>query len=191
MLIAQVRHFPALRLALPALPPGAAAVQLRDKELPARDLLGAARELVALAAPHRAPVLVNDRADVALLAGAAGVQLPGHGLGAADARALLGSGGLVGRSIHEPGEAADAGGADFCLFAPVFPSPGKQARGLAALGLAARAGPLPVFALGGVDESSAAACLGAGAAGVACIRAVLEAPHPAAAARRLWAALSG
>jgi thiamine-phosphate pyrophosphorylase len=140
----------------------------------------------AAAAPH----LVNDRLDVARAALADGVHLPSRGLPVAQARALLGPGRIVGISCHAPGEiaAAHRDGADFALFGPVWDSPGKTARGVAALAEAVRASPLPVLAIGGVTAETAPRAMEAGAAGVACIRAVLAARDPAAAARELYLA---
>jgi thiamine-phosphate pyrophosphorylase len=189
-LIAEIAQLPAARAALAALPRGTAAIQLRDKAATGRALLDAAAALVAFARPLGAPVLINDRADVALAAGAAGVHLPAQGLSPADARALLGPQALIGVSCHSVEEIARAGGADFCVFGPVFETPGKTARGLAALRLAARSIALPVLAIGGVDASNAAACLEAGARGLACIRSVVAARDPAAAAIALWQAVS-
>ncbi len=181
---------PAVKAALAALPRGCAAVQLRQPTLAARDLLEIARRLACLCEELGAPLLVNDRADVALAAGARGVHLPARGLSPSDARAL----GLewVGVSAHSAADVARAAreGADFAVFAPVYDTPGKTARGEAALAEACRGASIPVLALGGVDETNAARCLAAGARGVACIRSVLGAPDPAAAARRLWRAIA-
>ncbi len=189
-LIAAIAQLPAARTALAALPRGAAAIQLRDKTATARALLEAAVSLVAFARPLDAPVLINDRADLALATGAGGVHLPAQGLSPGDARALLGPQALIGVSCHSVEELARAGGADFCVFGPVFETPGKTAQGLAALRRAARSTALPVLALGGVDAGNAAACMEAGARGVACIRGVLAARDPAAAAIALWQAVS-
>jgi thiamine-phosphate pyrophosphorylase len=168
--------------ALEALPRGAAAIQLRQS-LPARELLARARALRPICTEFSAPLLINDRLDVALAADADGVHLPARGVSVEDARALLGPDKLVGASTHAPGEGA---GADFVVYGPVFDTPGKgPPRGLEALREACRAG-TPVFALGGVDPANAWRCVDAGARGVACIRAVLGAPDIAAAARALW-----
>lgn len=182
----------ALRAALSALPRAGAAVQLREKALPAGALLALARALLPLCREAGAPLVVNDRADVALAAGADGVHLPERGLPPAEARRILGPDALIGVSCHsaEAVAAAARGGADYALFAPVFAVPGKgPPQGLAALSAAARAAGLPVLALGGVDASNAQACIDAGARGVACVRSVLGAPDPAAAARVLWQAV--
>jgi thiamine-phosphate pyrophosphorylase len=181
---------PAVEAALAVLPAGAVAVQLRQPSLSPRELLERARRLVAICERRAAPLLVNDRADVALAAGASGVHLPARGLPAADARALGFS--IVGVSAHSPADVARAAreGADFAVFAPVFETPGKVPQGEAALAAACRAAPIPVLALGGIDESNAARCIEAGARGVACIGSVLGAPDPGAAAIRLWQALA-
>jgi thiamine-phosphate pyrophosphorylase len=178
--------------ALSALPPGAAAVQLREPSLGGAALLELARALVPLCRARSAKLLINDRADVALAAGADGVHLPAAGLPAEEARRLLGPGALIGASCHSLAEVRRAreGAADFAVFGPVWRTPGKgEPLGLAALAAAAREGSLPLFALGGVGADNAAAALGAGARGVACIRAVLGAADPRAAAAALWAAL--
>ncbi|HEX4381889.1 MAG TPA: thiamine phosphate synthase [Myxococcales bacterium] len=175
---------PAVEAALSALPPGAAAVQLRQA-LPAGALLQRARALKSICTRHAARLFVNDRADVALAAGA-GLHLPARGLSPEDALQL----GLpVGQSVHSAAEAA-ASSADFVVFAPVFETPGKHAQGLAALRFVCQAAKVPVLALGGIDASNARACVDAGAAGVACIRSVLGARDPAAAALRLFQALA-
>jgi len=184
------------RAALAHLPPRAVALHLREKDLSGRELLALARALRAICHDAAQLLLVNDRADVALAAGADGVHLPSAGLPPEAARALLGPGRLVGVSCH--GEAdvarARAGGADFATFGPVFDTPSKRAYGapvgLAALRRAASAG-LPLVALGGVDVASARQPVAAGAHGVAAIRAWLAAPDPGAAVRALLAAAGG
>jgi thiamine-phosphate pyrophosphorylase len=180
----------AVQAALSGLPPGVAAVQLREKDLAAAHLLDLAFRLLPICKASSAPLLINDRVDVARAAGADGVHLPSRGLSVAQARALLGPRRLVGVSCHAPGEiaAAHRNGADFALFGPVWDSPGKTARGVVALREAARAAPLPVLAIGGVTADTASQATEAGAAGVACIRAVIGAADPAAAARELYLA---
>lgn len=182
----------AVRAALSAVPPGCAAIQLREKDLPAAALLALARTLLPLCRAASAPLLINDRVDVALAAGADGVHLPARGLPVEQARALLGPAALIGVSCHARAEvaAAQLAGADFALFGPVWDSPGKTAQGLAALREAVRAAPLPVLAIGGVTPATAMLAADAGAAGVACIRAVLAALDPAAAAHEMHVATS-
>jgi thiamine-phosphate pyrophosphorylase len=180
---------PALEAALAVLPRGTIGVQLRQPGLPPRELLARCRAVREVCARFGAALLVNDRADVALAAGADGVHLPGRGISVADARKLGFA--LVGVSAHSPGDVARAArdGADFAVFAPVYQTPGKSAQGETALSRACRASPIPVLALGGIDPGNAPRCLAAGARGVACIRSVLGAPDPAAAALRLWKSL--
>src|SRR5207244_4346825 len=146
---------PAVEAALSVLPRGAAGVQLRQP-LAARALLERARALRAICTRFAAPLLVNDRADVAVAAGADGVHLPARGLPPAEAKKLLP---LVGVSCHSAAEVAAAQDADFCVFAPVFDTPGKTPAGLEKLREAARATSKPVFALGGVDAGNAARCI--------------------------------
>ena len=166
--------------------PGAA-VQLRAKRLDGRALYEAATRLRMLAPL----LLVNDRADVALAAGADGVHLPARGLPVADARALVG-GRLVGVSTHSEDEAIAAAraGADYAVFGPVWPTGDKgPAVGLDALARVVRAcAPMPLFALGGVDPERARAAIAVGAR-IACIGAVLGRADAAAAARALAAAI--
>jgi len=176
---------PAVEAALSALPPGTAAIQLRQT-LPPRELLQRARTLAAICSKYKSSLFVNDRADVALAAGA-GLHLTSRSISPEDARAL----GLsdVAQSVHSAEKAAHST-ADFVVFAPVFETPGKRAQGLEALREACRVSKAPVFALGGIHQGNARSCIDAGAQGVACIRSVLAAADPGAAALRLLQALA-
>jgi thiamine-phosphate pyrophosphorylase len=186
----------AIGLVLAALPRGAAAVQLRAPQLPAGALLDRARELRAICARFGATLLVNDRLDVALAAGADGVHLPGRGVAPNEVRELFaraGRGAIVGVSCHSPEDVARAssGGADYAVFSPIWDVPDKgPAVGLEALRAAASAAPLPIYALGGVTDQNGAQAIAAGARGVACIRFVFDAHDPAAAAVALWRAVT-
>lgn len=181
-------------MALAAAPPGTVAVQLREKDLDGGPLYRLAVSLREITARHGASLLVNDRLDVALAAGADGVHLPSGGLPVAEVRRHFPRG-LVGVSTHSPAEVARARaeGADFAVFGPVFDTPSKRPYGppvgIGALGEAARCG-LPVYALGGVDAGRVPEVSAVGAAGVACIRAVLAAPDPAGAVARLLRSLA-
>ncbi|GIX46702.1 MAG: putative thiamine-phosphate synthase [Candidatus Tectimicrobiota bacterium] len=174
---------------------GAGAVQLREKDLLAAELYGLGQRLQEALAPWGVPLLVNDRLDVALALDAAGVHLAGHSLPPAVARRLLGPPKLLGVSTHHLEEArqAEAAGADFVVFGPVFATPSKLAygppQGLHALAAVVRQLTIPVFAIGGIDATNVAQVLETGAYGVAVIRAVLAAPDPAAAAQALATAL--
>jgi thiamine-phosphate pyrophosphorylase len=109
--------------------------------------------------------------DVALAAGAHGVHLPAHSITPGAIRGIVPTGFTIGVSCHSLNEIREAREADFIVFGPVFFSPGKpQAVGLAFLAEAVAASMVPVFALGGVEESNVQECLNAGAAGVAGIR---------------------
>jgi thiamine-phosphate pyrophosphorylase len=184
-----------LRAAATAAPPGTLAVQVREKDLAPREVVALARAIVEALAPLGAPVLVNDRFDLALAAGAAGVHLPASGLAAADVRAVYG--GVVAVSAHRVGELTTLrpGDADFAVFGPVFDTPSKRAygppRGIDALREAAARSPVPVVALGGIDTGNAGLLRGTGVAGLAVIRAVLGAADPAAAVRGLLEATEG
>ncbi len=183
----------AARRALRGLPPRAAAIHLREKDLGGAELLRLARALAAVCRETVQLLLVNDRVDVALAGGADGVHLPSRGLSAADARRLLGAGKLIGLSCHSAAEVRRARdeGADYATFGPVFDTPSKRPYGppvgLEPLSQAARLG-LPLVGLGGVEPGNAAEVFARGARGVACIRAWLEAPDPAGAVRALASA---
>jgi thiamine-phosphate pyrophosphorylase len=170
---------------------GAGAVQLREKDLSARDLYALGARLQEALAPYRVPLLINDRLDVALALDAAGVHLAGHSLPTAIARRVLGPRKLLGVSTHSVDEArlAMAEGADFVVFGPVFSTPSKMAygppQGLQQLADVVRQVNLPVLAIGGIDATNVAQVLQAGAYGIAMIRAVLAAPDPCAATQQL------
>jgi len=157
---------------------GVTLVQLREKNLTARELYRLASRAAALVRGTRTRLLVNDRADVARAAGCDGVHLTAVSLEASAVRRAFGEDFLVGVSTHslaEAREARDGGAADFATFGPVFDTPSKRAYGppvgLGALGEAARSlAGFPVVALGGVSEENVAAVLAAGAAGIAAIR---------------------
>lgn len=146
-------------------------IQIREKDLPARELLVLVRKAVRLTAASRTRVLVNGRADVALAAGADGVHLPAGGIYPGEWRRILPPGFLVGVSCHSVEELQLAAAADFAVYGPIFATPGKgPAIGLAALREAARASPIPIFALGGITPENAQSCVDAGAVGTAAIR---------------------
>ena len=166
---------------------GATAVQVRLKAVPPRDVLALARRLVS-ALP--VPVIVNDRVDVALLAGAAGAHL-GHDdppLGAL--RLLVPPGFLLGASVGSGTEAARAltWAADYWSVGPCFPTAHKSDAGLplGPAGFAALAGlappGMPVIGIGGITAENAGAIVAAGATGVAVIGAIWDANDPEAAA---------
>ncbi|HEX5829415.1 MAG TPA: thiamine phosphate synthase [Gemmatimonadaceae bacterium] len=169
---------------------GASMLQVRLKHVPPRELVEVARRLVA-AVP--VPVLVNDRLDVALAAGAAGVHLGVDDLPVAAARRLAPTGFIVGASFGGEEELAHAAGADYVGIGPVFGTPSKldagDAIGVDGFVRLRRLIPCPAVAIGGVSEANAAQLMAAGADGIAVIRAVLSADDPEEAARRLRAAM--
>ncbi len=182
----------AVEAALSAVPPGAAAVQLREKDLGGGALAEFGRALLPLCRARGAPLLVNDRIDLALALGLDGVHLAHSSVAPAEARRLLGPARLVGVSCHSEADVREATGwASYATFGPVFETPSKRAfgppLGPAALARAARLG-LPLFALGGVGPETAE--LLEAAAGVAAIRAALGGADPAGACAALYAAWS-
>jgi thiamine-phosphate pyrophosphorylase len=152
---------------------------VREKDLVDRALCELVSGVVAAAAGTRTRVLVNGRPDVALAAGAAGVQLPEEGLAVADVRRAFPSL-TVGASCHsvEAVRRAAGEGADFVLLGPVFATPGKEERALGTevLAAAAAAVAVPVHAIGGVTPARVPALRAAGARGGAAIRPFLEGP---------------
>lgn len=190
-------------------------VQLRERDLPAGELLE-----LGLALKHaiagRALLIVNDRVDVAAVLDADGVQLPENGLSVSAARKIFGSHKLVGRSVHseEGAKVAAEQGADYLVLGSVFPSDshaGEDPLGLEVLrylllgiplvsaevaelsGLredVQEVAPVPVLAIGGITAENAAEVLSTGAAGVAVISSILRAHNPQQAAQELAAALS-
>lgn len=142
-------------------------VQIREKDLSAREIWEFTSAVVSVRGASGSKILVNDRADVAIAARADGVHLPAQ----APLETLPGL--IVARSCHTEEEVRTAK-ADFVTFSPVFASPGKgEPVGLDALRSACRY-PVPVFALGGITRQNAAACIEAGAAGIAGIRLFLS-----------------
>ncbi|MGB6088268.1 MAG: thiamine phosphate synthase, partial [Candidatus Binataceae bacterium] len=108
--------------ALSVAPRGTVALQVREKDLPARDLYRLALELREVCSRYGAPMIVNDRVDIALAARADGVHLPFDSIGVAMARRLVGDVMMIGASTHSPPDVASAAreGADFVVFGPIF-----------------------------------------------------------------------
>jgi thiamine-phosphate pyrophosphorylase len=186
----------ALEAAAELEPPGVVAVQLREKDLEARRLYELALTLGSICRRFGAPLIVNDRVDIAMATEADGVHLSSTSFTVHDARTLLGPSRLIGISTHNVEEvsAAVVEGADFAVFGPVYKPLSKDSygppKGLRMLKDAVRAAnAMPLYALGGIDASRAAeiAALESGCRplGVATIGTIFGAPDPAAAMREL------
>lgn len=150
-------------------------VQVRERDLEGGELTRLVRRCVDAARGSSTRVLVNDRVDVALAAGAHGVHLPGHGVAAARVRAMVPRGFLVGRSVHDAREAVGVvgeGGLDYLIFGTVFPTASKEGitpAGVFGLAAAVAAVPVPVLAIGGITLELAPQIARTGAAGFAAI----------------------
>jgi thiamine-phosphate pyrophosphorylase len=164
------------------------ALHLRGPHSAGRFLFGLAVALRAVAADFGALLLVNDRIDVALAAGAHGVQLGTRGLPLADARRLLGSERLLGASVHSEAEAVSAASAaDFLLVGTLYATashPGRAGAGPSLLRALARHG-LPLIGIGGITPDRVPEVRAAGAAGVAVLRSVWGAGDPVRETERL------
>ena len=173
---------------------GLRGIQLREKDLPVRDLLALAVGLRESTRRRGARLIVNDRADVALAAGADGVQRTHESLPVAVLRKIYPAG-LIGASVHSAADAAVAAneGADFLVFGPVYDTPSKRAygppQGLEALRRVIGQTPRPVLAIGGITPARVREVLATGAAGVAVISAILAAERPGDATRAFLDAL--
>jgi thiamine-phosphate pyrophosphorylase len=174
-------------------PAGSVALQLREKDLDARDLCELANRLIPICRRYSVPILINGRIDVASAVGADGVQLPADSFSPAQARSLLGASRIIGVSTHSGAEIirAHQQGASFALFGPIFPPNSKglfgSLQGLNRLREVCRAAPIPVYAIGGINAERAREVISC-ASGVALIGAVIGASDPARAMRELLAA---
>ena len=170
---------------------GATAVQLRMKEEPARLIVETARQIAPLCRAAGVTFIVNDRADVAMIAGADGVHIGQDDLPAREVRALMGPAAVIGVSAAtvEEAMAAERAGADYLGVGAIYATATKADAG-APVGLDRlrelhRAVRLPLVGIGGITADTAAAVMRAGAAGVAVITAVALAEDMAAAVRRI------
>ena len=174
---------------------GATLVQLRDKKSETRAMVEQARAIKAALAPLRVPLLINDRVDVALAAGADGVHVGQEDMAVADARRLLGPQAIIGLSVKTlaHAQAAPLEQLSYVAIGGVFPTTSKDnpthigAEGLRKLAAAvrARASGFPICAIAGITEGNTPDVIAAGADGIAVISALSATPDPAAAARKL------
>ena len=149
-------------------------VQIREKSLPARELYKLTKSAVEITLGSQTRLLVNDRVDIALAAGADGVHLTAQSLPADVVRKICGPEFLIGVSTHSLAEAqaAQTGGADFVVFGPIFDTESKRVFG-APQGLdklrevTDELGEFPVLAIGGITRDNLDACVSAGASGIA------------------------
>jgi thiamine-phosphate pyrophosphorylase len=164
-----------------ALEGGVKAVQLREKDLPVRELLALARDLRNMTIDFGAKLFINDQVDVAVSVAADGVQLGRESMPVAAARKVAGPKMLIGVSTHSVEEvlAAQRDGADFVVLGPIYETPSKAAYGapigLDPLRMAKRKADIPLFAVGGIKGRNIGHVLWAGAYGVAMISGILGA----------------
>lgn len=173
-----------------ALAGGAQAIQLREKGIADRELLRRAREVRILTNQAGARFVLNDRPDLARLAGADAVHIGQQDMTARDARRIIGAQAVIGVSTHDPAQLEQAilDGAGYLGVGPVFASETKEFTAFAGLDFvrqAAETTTLPWFALGGVNEANLDSVLNAGATRIAVSGAVVKAERPKDAARRL------
>jgi thiamine-phosphate pyrophosphorylase len=187
-------RLPLVEVAAAAFAGGCRWFSLREKDLPAAERRPLLAELVALGGRHGALVMAHDDIDAVVAIGAGGLHLPASGDPAA-ARAHLPHG-LIGASAHSTAEAAAllASGADYVTVSPVFLTDSKPgygpALGLDGLAEAVAAATGPVVALAGITPANAAACMKAGAAGIAVMGDVMRAADPEAVVRALVRAVA-
>lgn len=170
---------------------GVTVVQIREKDLCARDFVAEALECLAVTRPAGVPLLINDRVDVALAVGADGVHVGQDDIPAAMVRRIIGPDRILGVTAHDRAELeqAVADGADYVGSNAVFGTPTKSdiRPPIGPEGLRERYAdsPIPVVAIGGIDHGNAADVIRAGADGVAVVRAIMAAHDPEQAAREL------
>ncbi len=172
---------------------GVSLVQLRAKEMPGGLMLSLTNDLLRTVG-SRAVLLVNERVDVAAIAGASGVQLGEQALPAGAARQLLPPVSLVGRSVHSEDGAAQAmaDGADFLVVGTMFATsshPGEEPAGPTLMRGVARRCKLPLIGIGGITPANVDVVIAAGASGVAVIRSILTADDPRSASAEMRSAL--
>lgn len=169
---------------------GVTLVQLRDKKADSGELFRSAQTLKKVTDRHRVPLIINDRADIMLASGAAGVHVGQSDLPAAEARRLIGPDKILGVSAAtvEEAVAAEKAGADYLGVGAMFPTETKKDTrhpSLETLRQICRAVSIPVVAIGGINSGNAALLGGSGIAGVAVVSAILKGNCPEEAAAAL------
>lgn len=169
---------------------GADALQVREKGLGGKELYELCADMQKTL-DEKATLVINDRVDVAMALSGAGAHLPGSGLSLLEARKLMGTDRLLGKSVHSIDEArrAERDGADYIIFGPVYDTESKRSfggpQGLDKLSQAASGVKIPVYAIGGIVPERASEVRKAGAAGMAVMSFILDHPDPEEAARQL------
>lgn len=161
-----------------AIEAGVDVIQIRERECEARPLAELTAAIVLASRLSRTRVVVNDRLDIALAAGADGVHLPSRSLPVAAARCLAPPGFIIGRSVHDVSELEAALGADYLMAGTIWPTSSKPADhvllGVAGLAALVRATAIPVIAIGGLTLERAADVARTGAVGAAAIGLFLD-----------------
>ena len=192
----QTKGRPLVPLLQRVLTAAAPAIQLRERDLSARELVTLAFEVQAATASRRSQLLINDRIDVALALEGVGVHLRNNSLPVSVARQVLGTQRLLGISVHAVEEAVqvESQGADYIVLGPIYETPSKQMfgppLGIHTLERACRLVRLPIIGIGGVTAARAREMRRAGAFGVAVITAVLGAADVESATRELLDAVT-
>ena len=192
----QTKGRPLVPLLQRALTAGRAAIQLRERDLPTRDLVALAREVQAVTASYRSQLLINDRIDVALALEGIGGHLRSNSLPLPVARKMLGPQRLLGMSVHsvEEGLLAETQGADYIVLGPIYETPSKQMfgppLGIHTLEKACKLVRIPIIGIGGVTAARAREMRHAGAFGAAVITAILGADDVESATRELLDAVT-
>ncbi|RPH79282.1 MAG: thiamine phosphate synthase [Nitrospiraceae bacterium] len=192
----QTKGRPLVPLLQRALTAGISAIQLRERDLSARELVALAREAQALTASCGSQLLINDRIDVALGLEGVGVHLRSNSLPLSVARQMLGAQRLLGISVHAVEEAvqAEVEGADYIVLGPIYETPSKQMfgppLGIHTLEKACKLVRVPIIGIGGVTATRAREMRHAGAFGAAVITAILGADDVESATRELLDAVT-
>ncbi len=166
-----------------ALKAGVKVIQLREKDLGIRELLGMAYKMRELTKKHNAKLFINDRIDIALAVGADGVHLGQQSIPAHAVRKMVKDKLMIGVSTHNVSEAVEAekGGADFITLGPIYQTSSKlkygKPIGVDAIRKVKSSVSIPVFAIGGIKEDKIKEVMDAGAGGVALISGILRAKN--------------